>query len=406
MKIFGVDFSARSEVRDAPLGGMTSWGRFFSGWDMDAPAGAVSTAEALAVPAFWAGVNFLSASLAALPLHVYKVTKNGSERVEGGVSSLLQHAPNDETTSYAWRKYSFFQTFTGGRQFTWIERVPGRIVNLWPLDPTKVTLKRVDGKKVYCYSDGGRVQEYAASEIIDLPFALAPDQLCHYSPVVMGAGALNLALAMEKYGAKFFKGGGVPPLALEGTMPSGPEASARALDQVSEVISQAAAKAKQVVMIPPGYKLNPIGFDPDKGQMNDARRFQIEEIGRILGLPPVFLQDLTHGTFTNSEQQDLHLVKHTLTQWTMAHEQELNLKVFGRGNTKNYVKYNIDGLLRGDFITRMQGMAQGVQNALLTPNEGRALDNRPALSGGDDLLIQGATVPLGMQNMGDGNATA
>ena len=189
-------------------------------------------------------------------------------------------------------------------------------------------------------------------------------------------------------------------------MPSGPEASARALDQVSEVISQAAAKAKQVVMIPPGYKLNPIGFDPDKGQMNDARRFQIEEIGRILGLPPVFLQDLTHGTFTNSEQQDLHLVKHTLTQWTMAHEQELNLKVFGRGNTKNYVKYNIDGLLRGDFITRMQGMAQGVQNALLTPNEGRALDNRPALSGGDDLLIQGATVPLGMQNMGDGNATA
>ena len=222
----------------------------------------------------------------------------------------------------------------------------------------------------------------------------------------MGAGALNLALAMEKYGAKFFKGGGVPPLALEGTMPSGPEASARALDQVSEVISQAAAKAKQVVMIPPGYKLNPIGFDPDKGQMNDARRFQIEEIGRILGLPPVFLQDLTHGTFTNSEQQDLHLVKHTLTQWTMAHEQELNLKVFGRGNAKNYVKYNIDGLLRGDFITRMQGMAQGVQNALLTPNEGRALDNRPALSGGDDLLIQGATVPLGMQNMGDGNATA
>ena len=244
MKIFGVDFSARSEVRDAPLGGMTSWGRFFSGWDMDAPSGSVSTAEALAVPAFWAGVNFLSASLAALPLHVYKVTKNGSERVEGGVNSLLQHAPNDETTSYAWRKYSFFQTFTGGRQFTWIERVPGRIVNLWPLDPTKVTLKRVNGKKVYCYSDGGRAEEYAASEIIDLPFALAPDQLCHYSPVVMGAGALNLALAMEKYGAKFFKGGGVPPLALEGTMPSGPEASARALDQVSEVIIQAAAKAK------------------------------------------------------------------------------------------------------------------------------------------------------------------
>ena len=406
MKLLGFDLSFGSEKRDTPLGSMTSWGRFFGGWNMDVPGAAVSTAEALSNPAFWAGVNFLSASLAALPLHVYKVTKSGSERVDGGINTLLHDAPNDETTSYGWRKYSFFQTFTGGRQFTWIERVPGRVVNLWPLDPTKVTVKRVNGRKVYSYSDGGQVQEYAASEIIDLPFALAPDQLTHYSPVVMGAGALRLALEMEKYGANFFKGGGVPPLSLEGTMPNGPEASARALDQVSEVISQAAAKSKQVILIPPGYKLNPVGFDPDKGQMNDARRFQIEEIGRLLGLPPVFLQDLTHGTFTNSEQQDLHLVKHTLTQWTAAHEQELNLKIFGRGNAKFYVKYNIDGLLRGDFITRMQGMAQGVQNGLLTPNEGRALDDRPAMPNGDDLMIQGATVPLGSQTVGNSNAAA
>ena len=74
----------------------------------------------------------------------------------------------------------------------------------------------------------------------------------------------------------------------------------------------------------------------------------------------------------------------------------MNLKLFGRG-AKFYVEHNLDGLMRGDFQTRMAGLAQGIQNALLTPNEGRALDNRPPLDGGDDLLIQGATVPIGQQ---------
>lgn len=409
MKLFGWELGAADvgEKRDVTTHSASAWRRFFPGWGGDDIAGEpVNLTTALGVPAYWAGVNFLSASLAALPLHVYKVTNKGQDRVKGGLQTVLHDAPNEETSSYEWRKYSFFQTFTGGRQFSWIERVGGQIVNIWPLDPNFVTVSRTNGRRLYKYQDGSRTLEYAAADIIDLPFALCPDQLNHYAPIERGAGALGLAIAMEKYGAKFFKGGGVPPLALEGTMPNGPEASSRALDQVSEVISQAAAKSKQVVMIPPGYKLNPIGFDPDKGQMNEARRFQIEEIGRLLGLPPVFLQDLTRGTFSNTEQQDLHLVKHTLSQWAKAFEQQLNLKLFGRNNTKFYVEMNMDGLLRGDFATRMAGMATGVQNGLLTPNEGRAYDNRPALANGDDLLIQGATVPLGSQRMADAPTVA
>lgn len=114
-------------------------------------------------------------------------------------------------------------------------------------------------------------------------------------------------------------------------------------------------------------------------------------------MPPVFLQDLTHGTFSNTEQQDLHLVKHLISQWAQAFEEEMNLKLFGQRNGGRYVEHNVDGLLRGDFKTRMEALASGVQNALLTPNEGRALENRPDKPNGDDLMIQGATVPLGTQ---------
>jgi HK97 family phage portal protein len=109
------------------------------------------------------------------------------------------------------------------------------------------------------------------------------------------------------------------------------------------------------------------------------------------------LQDLTNGTFSNTEQQDLHFVKHTLKRWVEQVEQELNLKLFGRGNNRQFVEFSMDGMLRGDFATRMQGYATAIQNGVSTPNEARQKENMPEKPNGDDLLIQGATVPLGSQ---------
>jgi HK97 family phage portal protein len=105
------------------------------------------------------------------------------------------------------------------------------------------------------------------------------------------------------------------------------------------------------------------------------------------------LQDLTHGTFSNTEQQDLHFVKHTLRRWIEQTEKELNLKIFGRSSAQ-FAEFNLDGILRGDFKARMEGYATGVQNGLMTPNEGRRRENLPDMAGGENLMIQGATVPI------------
>lgn len=150
--------------------------------------------------------------------------------------------------------------------------------------------------------------------------------------------------------------------------------------------------------MPVGHELKAIGYKPEESQLTDARRFQIEEIARIYGLPPVFLQDLTRSTFSNTEQQGLHLVKHTLSSWLAAWESELNLKLFGRQRSQ-FAKFNVDGLLRGDFATRMNGYATAVQNAIRTPDEIRALEDLPPKGDtADELHIQGATVPLGQQS--------
>ena len=349
---------------------------------------------ALTVPAVAAAVSFLPATLANLPLHAYRDRgDDGPERIKGGVQRLLNEAPNGEWTSFGLRKYFWQQVFTGGRGLAWIERAGTTVVGLWPMEPGKTQIKRVNGRKVYDF-DG---KKYDAADVIDVPFLLKADQLGSYSPILLGSKAIGLSLAMGDYASAFFAGGGVPPLALVGPMPVGPEAVKRAQGDIKRAISAAKTNGEQVFPIPSGYELKQVGFEPDKGQMTEARRLQIEEIARIYSLPPVFLQDLTHGTFSNTEQQDLHLTKHLIAQWAKALEEELNLKLFGPINNRRYVEHSLDGLMRGDFKSRNEALARGVQSALLTPNEARALDNRAPKPNGDDLYIQGATVPLGSQ---------
>lgn len=351
---------------------------------------------ALTVPAVWAAVTFLPRTLAALPLHSYRDTKKGAEKISGGLQTLVHEAPNPEWTSFKLRQHFWQQVFTGGRGLLWIERSGSNIVGLWPVDPVKAKIKRsATGQTTY--EIGGKL--YPSADIIDVPFMLKADGIGHYGPILQGSKAIQLALAMNDYGSRFFAGGGMPPLALEGPIPAGAEQMKKMMADINRVIDSAKSQQRPVFPMPPGYKFTPVGFEPEKGQMTEARRFQIEEIARIFNLPPVFLQDLTHGTFSNTEQQDLHLVKHLVSQWAESLEQEMNLKMFGQKNGGRFVQHNLDGLLRGDFATRMAGMASAIQNSLLTPDEARALDNRPAKGGNaDKLFIQGATVPIDSQD--------
>lgn len=356
----------------------------------------VDTEVALTVPAFLAGVSFLSRSLASLPLHVYRKTDKGPEKINGGIETLIHEAPNREWTSFKLRQHFWQQVFTGGRGLIWIERSGSNITGLYPMNPRDVTISR-DGLGRTSYKlESGKV--FPAADVVDVPFMLAADGLKHFGPVILGLKALQIAIAMGDYGAKFFAGGGVPPLALVGPMPAGPEAMKRAMADVQRSIDAAKDSDKPLFPIPPGYELKPVGFDPDKGQMTDARRFQVEEIARVLQIPPTFLQDLSHGTFSNTEQEDLRVVKHLLSHWVEAFEQELNLKLFGQRNGGRYVEHVMDGMLRGDFLSRMTAHSTSVQNAIRTPNEVRGLENLPPLPGGDDLMIQGATVPVGTQS--------
>lgn len=355
---------------------------------------AVTSDTAMQVPAFACAVLFIAETVAALPLDYYRRKRDGSrEEGKGPLVALLKDAAHDTLTSFEWRKGEMVKKLTGGRGLTYIERNDrGQPINFFPLDPGKIKVVRDGFALAYVFEDASRRITYSASEVIDLPFLLKQDGFSVRSPLQMGERALSKALAAMAYGEKFFNGGGVPPFVITG--PTTPTGLQRAADDMDKAVRKAKGEKRLALALPPGHEIKPLGTDPEKAQMVESLRFSIEEIARLFKIPPVFLQDLTHGTFSNTEQQDLHFVKHTLLHHVKQFEQELNLKLFGRSNRSEYVEFNVDGIMRGDFKTRMEGWARGVQTGIVTPNEARRAENYPDMPGGDELFMQGATVPI------------
>jgi HK97 family phage portal protein len=357
----------------------------------------VSMEEALGVPAVWAAVNFISGTIAGLPLNVYdRDIKGVKKKVKASklntVVDMLHKAVNDDYSSFQWRFDMFNGILTEGRFVTYIERDNrDQPINLFPL--IGATVERLpNGRKRYAHSAGGVTRYYDQADVIDLAFMLKSDLLTHRSPLRQCAVAIGKAVHANEYGSKLFKNGGLPAFTLQGPFGSEKAASRGAAD-IAAATKEAARKGANVLAIPIGHELKPLGPEPDKMQLVPTQEFAVIEVGRIYSLPPTFLQDLSRATFSNSEQQDLHLVKHTLKRWVEQVEAELNLKLFGRGSSR-FAEFNVDGLLRGDYMTRMTGNSTAIQTGQLTPNEARAMDNREPLEGGDKLFIQGATVPL------------
>lgn len=362
----------------------------------------VTIDSALTVPSVLAAVSFLSRSLANLSLHLMKSNETGAERIKGGLATLVEEAPNPEWDSFRLREYFWTQVFTGGRGLLWIERSGSNVTGIYPINPAHTKIAR-DSMGRTVYEVAGKA--YPAADVIDVPFMLKVDGLAHYSPITMGAKAIQLALSMNSYGSKFFAGGGVPPLALIGPVATGPQALNRQLADTMRAIDTATDTGKPVFPVAPGYELKPVGFDPDKGQMTDARRFSVEEIARIYGIPPWFLQDLTHANFANSENQDLAFVKHLVTHWANKLEQQMNLKLFGQRNNRRYVRHNVDSLLRGDFAARANAVQSLVNCGVYTPAQGAEYMGQPTPiePEAQKRYLQGAMVPIDMIGAAQGD---
>ena len=367
----------------------------------------VNERTAMQTTAVYACVRILAEAVASLPLHVYEYQDDGGKKLvhDHPLYYLLHDEPNPEMTSFVFRETLMSHLLIWGNAYAQIIRDgAGRVLGLYPLLPDKMDVQRDDrGNIYYVYSrnsdENPMFKEYGdirlkAEDVLHIP-GLGFDGLIGYSPIAMAKNAVGMTLACEEYGASFFANGANPGGVLEhpGVLKD-PSKVRESWNSVYRGVNN----AHKIAVLEEGMKYQQIGIPPEEAQFLETRKFQINEIARLYRIPPHMVGDLDKSSFSNIEQQSLEFVKYTLDPWVIRWEQSLQRSLLLPGEKgKYFIKLNVDGLLRGDYQSMMNGYAVGRQNGWFSANDIREMENMnpiPDEQGGNLYLINGAMTKL------------
>lgn len=343
----------------------------------------VTEQSAMQMTAVYSCVRILSEAVAGLPLHLYRYNdKGGKEKaIDHPLYRILHDEPNPEMTSFIFRETLMTHLLLWGNAYAQIIRNgKGEIVALYPLMPNKMKVDRdANGVLYYEYIHStdeadtmkNNIVRLSSYDVLHIP-GLGFDGLVGYSPIAMAKNAIGMAIACEEYGAKFFANGAAPSGVLE--HPGVIKDPQRIRDSWQSTYG-GTANAHRVAVLEEGMKYTPISISPEQAQFLETRKFQINEIARIFRVPPHMVGDLEKSSFSNIEQQSLEFVKYTLDPWVIRWEQALSRALFTEEEkTTLFIKFNLEGLLRGDYVSRMSGYATARQNGWMSANDIRELE--------------------------------
>ena len=398
-------FSGLFRSRDKPQNRTTgsAYSFFFGG---SAAGKRVNERSAMQMTAVYSCVRILAEAVAGLPLHLYRYKEDGGKEkaLDHPLYLLLHDEPNPEMSSFVFRETLMTHLLLWGNAYAQIIRNGrGEVMALYPLMPDRMAVDRDDkGQLYYEYTTSaddapiskGSIVRLKPSDVLHIP-GLGFDGLVGYSPIAMAKNAIGLAIATEEYGSKFFANGAQSSGVLEhpGTIKDPQRVRDSWMSQFG-----GSANSNKIAVLEEGLKYTPISISPEQAQFLETRKFQINEIARIFRVPPHMVGDLEKSSFSNIEQQSLEFVKYTLEPWLVRWEQSIQRTLFSADEKKRYfVRFNVEGLLRGDYASRMNGYAVGRQNGWMSANDIRELENLdriPAEEGGDLYLINGNMTKL------------
>ena len=395
-------FSGLFRSRDKPQNRTTgsAYSFFFGG---SAAGKRVNERSAMQMTAVYSCVRILAEAVAGLPLHLYRYKEDGGKEkaLDHPLYLLLHDEPNPEMSSFVFRETLMTHLLLWGNAYAQIIRNGrGEVMALYPLMPDRMAVDRDDkGQLYYEYTTSAddapisksSIVRLKPSDVLHIP-GLGFDGLVGYSPIAMAKNAIGLAIATEEYGSKFFANGAQPSGVLEhpGTIKDPQRVRDSWMSQFG-----GSANSNKIAVLEEGLKYTPISISPEQAQFLETRKFQITRIFRV---PPHMVGDLEKSSFSNIEQQSLEFVKYTLEPWLVRWEQSIQRTLFSADEKKRYfVRFNVEGLLRGDYASRMNGYAVGRQNGWMSANDIRELENLdriPAEEGGDLYLINGNMTKL------------
>ena len=398
MKILGTNFDISlkrntKETRTAPTTG---------GWeslsDSTSKAGvSVSKQNAMKIAGVYSAVRLITDSLSLLPTGLFK--QEGSNKTKDtthDLGKLLNDVPNSLMTWYVFWQIIIPRVLLWGNGYAIIEyqsKGSRRPKSILPIASDLVEVNVIDGVLIYNIKIEGQ-QDLILDQTSVLHFRGLGNDVVGKSVIEYASENLALGKAAEEFGATFFGNGanmgGV--LSTDQVLTDKARTNLRSSWHGS---NGGMTNAQKTSILEQGLKYQAISVPPDQAQFLATRQFSITDIARWFSVPPHKIADLERATFSNIEQQDLNFVKQAILPWCVNIEQELNRKLLRETEKGNYFfKKNLDALLRADIKTRYEVYKTGIQNAILSPNEVRGLEEKNPYKGGDSYWMQTNTAPV------------
>ena len=392
-------------ARDKPRNAISAAPTFFFG---SSNAGkTVNPKNAVQMSTVYACVRVIAETIASLPLAVYEETETGSQKAtDHPLYRILHDEPNPEMTSFVLREVMLSHLLLWGNSYCQIIRTgKNHIAGLYPLLPDRMEVDRDSKTGALVYTDTtteGNAVRLKPSDVLHIP-GLGFDGIMGYSPIALEKNAIGLGIAAEEYGSTFFKNGARPSGVL--THPNTVRDPKRLRDNWNATYGGSSNGGK-VAILEENMSFTPISLPNNEAQFLETRRFQVEEICRIYRVPPHLVGNLDRATFSNIENQSIDFAVHTIRPWLVRIEQAMNRALFADsekagspGGSRFYVQFNLDGLMRGDYKSLMEGYAIARQNGWMSANDIRALENLnpiPDEDGGSTYLVNGNMIPINL----------
>lgn len=355
----------------------------------------VTVDTSLTHSAVWSSVNFISATMAMLPLHPMKSTSQGNEKVKGPQARLTKR-PNPIHSRFRWIQLNMAQTLLLGNGHAWIERDSvGRPARLWPTGAYQCQSDMTSEGLFYDIKKGGvfpQSMRVPSEDIVHLVGFGYSDidglgAIEHYMKENIGLG-----IAARDFGSKFFGNGAHTTFALTHPDVIGEEPLQRMREQLAEQIG--GTNSLKPYIFEEGMTPTTLTIPPDQAQFLETRQKNRIEIAGMFNLPPIFIGEFERATFSNATQMDQFLSKYVLAHWTTRWEEEMNYKLLTERQRDQgmYYKFNMNAILRGDAKSRAD-FYKVMMQCIMTPNEIRELEDLPKMPGLDEPLRPVNVVP-------------
>jgi HK97 family phage portal protein len=356
----------------------------------------VTDSSAMTVTVVWACIRILAESIGQLPWAIYERQENGNANKvrDHPLSDLLNYSPNGDMTTVEFREAKQVNLGMHGNGYSLVDRnVTGNINSLYPIPSARVRPRRdssTDWQIVYDVYDRGKKETYPHEKIWHLK-GFSADGLIGFSPLTCMRQVVGTALATEEFQGRFFSNGALPS-AVAKISKWLKNADERSLAEANlQRVMSGLNNMHKVHLLEGGMELEPWSMSALQDlQFVELRRFTLQEICRIYGVPPHRVADLDRATFSNIEQLSLEFVMFTLLPWLRRWEESANRWLLKPADRRRYfLRFNFEGLLRADTASRGQFLAMMVDKGIMNRNEARAKNNDNAVDvdGMDDYTV-------------------